>query len=482
MDFLDRFSPGDRERLVAAARTVRLMPGEFLLRRGERGGDVFRVAEGELEVIDTRSQPAVILDVIGRGAVVGEMAFLDESPRSADVRAHEGATCQRWDRPVLLRVLAEDPALAANFYRVVAELVSERARTVQTNVMTGAMAAAHGPRGEGSEASRAIGEALAEGLRRHLITLEPALRRDREVAAAELRVHLAAFEGAVNEAIARLDDREAAAAGAAMARALEPFVMRAHLGEVALERTEGRREDGPRLAHVLAAAPEGDGPLGEVLDAWLLDLPTMRGLQRRRVRAAEMIASNVAAREVCRAVVVNAGGGGAALDVHAALADRAAEIVLVDDDREQLAALDARLTSDAGRVVLRLAQDDLASLALGRSRLRFPGRDLIVIDGLLEYLPERAASALLRWAAQQLVPGGAVVCTSLVPSSDAFLVRHLLGWPAIRRGRASLASLVEAAGFGNVEVQVDDAGAAVVGYVREAAHLSAPLEELAPIA
>ena len=123
MDFLERFAERHRDRLVGVATTVRLARGEFLLRRGERGGDVFRVAEGELEVIDNRTQPIIVLDVIGRGGVVGEMSFLEDSVRNADVRTPDGAICQRWDRAALLRILDQEAAFAAEFYRVLAGML-----------------------------------------------------------------------------------------------------------------------------------------------------------------------------------------------------------------------------------------------------------------------------------------------------------------------------------------------------------------------
>ena len=42
--------------------------------------------------------PSWTADVLGEGRVVGEMAFIDQAPRVADVRATEPAKIRHWQR------------------------------------------------------------------------------------------------------------------------------------------------------------------------------------------------------------------------------------------------------------------------------------------------------------------------------------------------------------------------------------------------
>ena len=76
VSFLEQLEPDARERLMNAGHLQRLEPGDYLLRRGEKGGDVFLVESGTFDVVDTRTVPEVILQVVGAGAVLGEVAFL----------------------------------------------------------------------------------------------------------------------------------------------------------------------------------------------------------------------------------------------------------------------------------------------------------------------------------------------------------------------------------------------------------------------
>ncbi|MFN7146554.1 MAG: cyclic nucleotide-binding domain-containing protein, partial [Myxococcota bacterium] len=309
MDFLDRFSPRDRDRLLAVATPQRLARGEVLLRRGERGGDLFRVAEGELEVVDTRSQPVVVLDVVGKGGVVGEMSFLHDSLRSADVRAPEGAVCLRWERAQLVRMLEQEPLLAAGFYRALAGLLVERNKATVSSAVAGGLGGTAFPRGPTNLVASADGMALAAALRARFMEVEPHIRRDRESAEREIAAALRNFVAALEEALARMSDVDRRVAGQVVCHELHPYTMRSHLGELALDRESGALGAAALMAHLLANRPGGDGPLGEMLDAWLLGLPTSRGFRERRALALQTILDAIPSDPPLRVLVVAAGGG-----------------------------------------------------------------------------------------------------------------------------------------------------------------------------
>ena len=58
-----------------------------------------------------------MLDIVGPGAVLGEVTFVDDAPRGADVRAAEPSTVMVWERATILDLFVRDPALAAEFSR-----------------------------------------------------------------------------------------------------------------------------------------------------------------------------------------------------------------------------------------------------------------------------------------------------------------------------------------------------------------------------
>ena len=283
MDFLQRFTDRERERLLAVAQTIRLGRGQVLLRRGDPGGDLYRVEEGEIEVIDSRSQPIIVLQVIGKGALVGEMAFLDDSPRSADVRSSEGATCQRWERRTLLKLLHDEPALGTRFFEMVARILAERIRDLGVVAATGLKTGAV----RGSEHAVALGREVGDAARNRFMEVEPLIRRDKSLARVETLTALHNAQEAMLEIERGLSDVDAIEFGSAVARELHPYLMRSQLGELAIGRASGHSGDFQTLEHVLSNRPEGDGPLGEFIDEWLLGLPHLaRASGASRLRAA----------------------------------------------------------------------------------------------------------------------------------------------------------------------------------------------------
>ncbi|MDP2316036.1 MAG: cyclic nucleotide-binding domain-containing protein [Pseudomonadota bacterium] len=467
MDFLDRFVERHRDRLVGVATTVRLARGEFLLRRGERGGDVFRVAEGELEVIDNRTQPVIVLDVLGRGSVVGEMSFLEDSVRSADVRAPDGAICQRWERGALLRLLEQEPTFAADFYRVLAGMLLHRHRSSMASAVVGALGGGGIPRGPTNELAAADGKALADALRERLMEIEPLIRRDREAAEHDLGAALHNFGAALDEALARMSDEDGRIAGQVVTRELHPYVMRSHLGELALDRDGDTTGVAAPMAHLLANRPAGDGPLGELLDAWLLGLPTARGFRERGALTLELVLESLPPEPPLRLLAVNSGGG----LVPALLAQLGGrmpgEVTCIDGNRATLTAVESAATGRARDLRLRLLQEDLVQLCLGRSTIRHAPQQVVVLDGLVEYLPERLVASLLRWARGALAPGGTLVVNALLPSADDAVFRHVLSWPLVRLHPNALNRLLQGAGFADTKVY-EVATAGLVGVARQA--------------
>jgi len=74
--------------LVAARMSERVLSaGEYLMRQGEQGKSLVVILEGSAEVSVTADGERRVLQRVGPGAIVGEMALLTHEPRSADVVA-----------------------------------------------------------------------------------------------------------------------------------------------------------------------------------------------------------------------------------------------------------------------------------------------------------------------------------------------------------------------------------------------------------
>src|SRR6185437_15867881 len=72
--------------LLAGAKPVTLLTDQTLFSAGDPGDGCYRVNEGLLKVSITSPNGAErILAILGPGSIVGDMAMIDERPRSASV-------------------------------------------------------------------------------------------------------------------------------------------------------------------------------------------------------------------------------------------------------------------------------------------------------------------------------------------------------------------------------------------------------------
>ena len=115
--------PDELRALARAARPLTLAPTERLVVQGEEGGSLFVLAEGELEVLLRQDDGEdVLVDTMGKGAVVGEMSLLTGEPRTATVRARDGAVVYEVDSQQYAPVLHAHPQLVD----VLAQLMVDR--------------------------------------------------------------------------------------------------------------------------------------------------------------------------------------------------------------------------------------------------------------------------------------------------------------------------------------------------------------------
>ncbi len=118
------------EEIAGIADSVRLERGQWLFREGEEADGVYVVRVGHLEVVQERSKPEAI-NTLTRGAVLGELALLSESRRSASVRALRDTELLRIEAASFQALLRSEPELALSLTRVLSsQLQASRALPV----------------------------------------------------------------------------------------------------------------------------------------------------------------------------------------------------------------------------------------------------------------------------------------------------------------------------------------------------------------
>jgi NTE family protein len=120
-------SPEMLEQIAELASDVSLRRGEWLFREGDPADGVYVVRVGHLEVIRDGPEPQT-LNTLTRGAVLGELALLSDSERSASIRALRDTEVLKIDKAHFDSLLRSEPELALSLTRVLsAQLRASRA-------------------------------------------------------------------------------------------------------------------------------------------------------------------------------------------------------------------------------------------------------------------------------------------------------------------------------------------------------------------
>jgi CRP-like cAMP-binding protein len=98
--------------LAAISRQRTYGRGQFLWYQGDSAEHLVVVCSGTVKVVLTSEQgDEIVLVVLGRHESVGELAILDDSPRSASVVAVEPTTALMLPRAAVLELMATRPAV-----------------------------------------------------------------------------------------------------------------------------------------------------------------------------------------------------------------------------------------------------------------------------------------------------------------------------------------------------------------------------------
>ncbi len=105
-------SPEDLDQLYAMAETVEIKAGEVLIEEGSPGDTLYIVLSGNFEVSKRSGDRDVAIAASGPGEIIGEMSLLEQSARTASVRALEDSRLFKISRAAFEQLLLRSPQAA----------------------------------------------------------------------------------------------------------------------------------------------------------------------------------------------------------------------------------------------------------------------------------------------------------------------------------------------------------------------------------
>ena len=108
-------NPADLFRQEAGA--LQVAPGDFLFREGDKGDKMYVLLEGEMEIV----LGDLVLETAGPGSLIGEMALIDDSPRTASAVAKTSCRLAEIDRRRFHFLVQQTPHFATHVMKTLAD-------------------------------------------------------------------------------------------------------------------------------------------------------------------------------------------------------------------------------------------------------------------------------------------------------------------------------------------------------------------------
>jgi CRP-like cAMP-binding protein len=118
-DLLGRLTPEEMDEALQHAHIRRLPSSHLLFEKGDPGDGLFAILNGQIKISTlSESGKEVILNILGPGEILGEIALLDGKERTANAHAIETCELLVLPRPDFMRFLERHPQVALGLLEI----------------------------------------------------------------------------------------------------------------------------------------------------------------------------------------------------------------------------------------------------------------------------------------------------------------------------------------------------------------------------
>jgi len=114
--------------LFRTKETTSFAAGQYVFKAGDKGEAMYVIIEGEVEILDG----STLLEAAGPGSIVGELALIDDAPRSASVVAKTDCRLVTVDRRRFEYMVTETPFFALAVMKVLADRLRKTSARIAT--------------------------------------------------------------------------------------------------------------------------------------------------------------------------------------------------------------------------------------------------------------------------------------------------------------------------------------------------------------
>ncbi len=131
--------PAKLKLLAFASQRLTFKPGQVLFQQGDAGDAAYILIDGGAEVVvDNNGGGELVVALLDRNQIVGEIAILCDVPRTATIRAKGALTTLKITKEVFLRLMRDFPDIGMEVMRTLAHRLEQT-----TQQLTAARAQRH---------------------------------------------------------------------------------------------------------------------------------------------------------------------------------------------------------------------------------------------------------------------------------------------------------------------------------------------------
>ena len=475
---------------------------DILVEDDDEDDDVYLIRSGKATVIIGGGSEVIL----GEGDLIGEMSFLLGNKRTASIVAKEPVICWSISTSDMDKVFQEDPPLSARFFKALGSLLALRLvnsskRATQNQVFQ-----------ENDDALislmriqtleirdrlgnflRAVENRLTKDIRRiseqvaiidceannpfaerriAINKLNDELRNSQEGVFEASKHKIDAFFQEIQHMLMEILDLEKRNEVGRNAFAL---FKESILGQVPFLQLRGEQslESMDVMLHIFHRGTNTElwrsrDVVVDWLDRVLWGMPTLVAYRARHDLTADLINQNLQMESAVPpdCTLVYDAVGMVTTKILNTVARTQSELNLVYTDPKTIYQIQFALTGRIGRIRMNSHRlSSILSAVIGDETI-LPGhvplhsQGLIVINGLMNYLPDRYLVQLLSRTQQFLHPEGSILLSGVLPTTDQALFNDFFQWPMIRRNEEELRRMMTSLGF-SVELHTRSGGVVV---------------------
>ena len=129
-----RFTPEDAAVLLSFCSEKKLSPEEIIFKEGETGNSLFIIKSGEVKIYKKDVLGDVDIARLGMGTIFGEMAIVDNKPRSANVKAVSESHLMEMTRESYYSLIKDAPGVGVKFVDILLNTLAFRLRETDKKI------------------------------------------------------------------------------------------------------------------------------------------------------------------------------------------------------------------------------------------------------------------------------------------------------------------------------------------------------------